>query len=204
MSNINKTNKCPICSSTDSECSCSLSNIGQCKYNSLTELPKFKEPKDVISGSPESMARGPMRCNGIGINAYGLQSSMPGMGAQFKDISCKIKPKHYEKVERVTLVAPWNPIAIAHEATYMNRIKRLNEPPVETYRELELSSVPADNYEEYEPIIYTEEEPVKIPSLNCHNTIEGFSNKENNYVYLILSIIFTIFCLYYFYCSGYF
>ena len=203
MSNINKT-----CSCSSNGIMCSSCIAGRLKYNSMTELSKLPHQKmtapcskDTIGGSPESMAKGHMRGNGIGINAYGVQSSMPNPGAQFKDINCKRDPHHYEKVETVTQVAPWNPIAIAHEATYMNRIKALNEPPVETYRELELSSVPADNYEEYEPMIYTEEEPVSNPYLVCPNRIEGFSNKENNdYKWsIILCILITIYCFYYYY-----
>lgn len=191
MNSINKT-----CGCTSNGIMCSSCIAG--RYNSLTELPK-------LEGSPESIVKGHMRGNGIGTNAYGLQSSMPNPGAQFKDVSCEARfknPHHYEKVETVTLVAPWNPIAIASEATYMNRIKRLNEPPVETYRELELSSVPADNYEEYESPISIEEIPSPIPSLICPNKIEGFSNKENNdYMWSIILCILmaTICCFYYFY-----
>ena len=77
-------------------------------------------------------------------------------GAQFKTIH---KPTpYYDRNIPVTIVAPW--LAQKQEATFMNRIKEKQEPPVKTYKDLKLSSIPDNMNEIYEPVIYKREAPM--------------------------------------------
>jgi hypothetical protein len=77
-------------------------------------------------------------------------------GAAFMPVKAD-NPPWYEVWSDDIVIAPW--LAQRQEATYMNRTKVLNEPPVETYKELILSPIPQEKYEKYEPIINTLEAP---------------------------------------------
>ncbi len=102
-------------------------------------------------------------------------------GAQFKTV--RYRTPYYENMEVHTVNTPW--LAEHQEHTFMNRIKELNEEPVQTYKDLELSPVPIERYEEYVPTIYR---------------LEGFgepmlgTNKMTTLV-VILLILFIIYCV---------
>lgn len=96
-------------------------------------------------------------------------------GSSFKEVYYKIP--YYETVVREIVVPPW--LAQHQELTFMNELKRRNEPPVKTYRELKLGSIPAKQHAEYEPIIYTD-------------VVEGFGNHFNNYVLLGMVLIILL------------
>ena len=71
-------------------------------------------------------------------------------GAFFKPV--KYHTPYYSSMEMHTIHTPW--LAAYKEHTFMNRIKELNEEPVLTYKELQISPVPTDKYVEYVPTIY--------------------------------------------------
>lgn len=68
-------------------------------------------------------------------------------GAEINDI--EITPKFYEKTETKFLKRPW--LAESAEVTFMNNTKLLNEPPVQTYKDIQLTAIPQQKYESVEP-----------------------------------------------------
>jgi hypothetical protein len=55
-------------------------------------------------------------------------------------------------MELHTVNTPW--LATHHEDTFLNRIKELNEPPVQTYKDLKLSPIKQNRYHDYIPMVY--------------------------------------------------
>lgn len=76
---------------------------------------------------------------------------MPGVppravyGATIKEVKRDV-PYFTTTVSRI-VEAPW--LGQPYEGSFMNNIKRLNEPSVKTYRDLEVSSVPSQTHETY-------------------------------------------------------
>lgn len=94
-------------------------------------------------------------------------------GAEFKERP-RI-PQYYERIDQYTIVPPW--LAKKQEKTFMNNIKRLNEDPVKTYKELEYTSVDDNVHDAYEQVIYGYGEDIigKVPKPIPVTQIEGFS-----------------------------
>lgn len=65
-------------------------------------------------------------------------------GATFMEVRDRAYNPNYERIMEKVMPVPW--LAEPQEATFMNREKAANEPKVETYRQLELSAIPGDNY----------------------------------------------------------
>lgn len=97
-------------------------------------------------------------------------------GAHFKAV--QYRTPHYESMEVHTLGTPW--LAEHQEQTFMNRIKELNEEPVQTYKDLKLSPIIETSYDNYVPTIYR---------------VEGFSagsNASNLTKYLVVALAVLI------------
>jgi hypothetical protein len=75
---------------------------------------------------------------------------------------------YYERMLTETVIAPW--YDTVQEASYMNGQKLLNEPYVETYRELDMGPIPQNNNSE----------------------IEGFGENTQSLIFKILSAIFIV------------
>jgi hypothetical protein len=99
-------------------------------------------------------------------------------GAEFHTVN--YNTPYYETMETRVTRTPWL-AQDAQEATFMNRIKELNEEPVQTYKDLELSPISTNNYEKYVPVIYT---------------VEGFDSNDKLQVKQILITILIIFVIY--------
>lgn len=94
-------------------------------------------------------------------------------GAEFKTVHSK--PAYYEYLTSELVEAPW--LGQPVETTFMNQLKVLNEEPVQTYKDLQLSSIPQDRNEVYKPIIY----------------LEGFGkNDTQNYFFKLLMVFVVI------------
>lgn len=98
-------------------------------------------------------------------------------GAQFMPID--MKTSYYEMMTTETVQVPW--LAQDQERTFMNRTKELNEEPVQSYKDLKLSSIPQEQNEKYKPLIY----------------IEGFNYFDTeHYRFKIIMILVVIFIIY--------
>lgn len=75
-------------------------------------------------------------------------------------LPAEVYSPYYERNFSDILIAPW--LGQSQEATYMNRTKVLNEPPVKTYKEIKLVSIPLDKYEKYEGIENFEENGINL------------------------------------------
>lgn len=93
-------------------------------------------------------------------------------GAQFEDIPWP-HTGNYDRVITVRVDPKW--AAQPFETTFMNVLKARNEDPVPTYRNMEMSPIPAEQYEKYEPIIYTADEP----TLCNKKVVEGFEPRSS-------------------------
>lgn len=113
----------------------------------------------------------------------GLEGSVPVAtnnegsiyAAEFMEVDDMHTP-YYERMLHETVNVPW--LATSGddmESTYMNRTKALNEPPVRSYKDLKLSSVPQTNY----------------------GGVEGFGEGTQNLVFKILCVVFLIMLVYY-------
>ena len=96
-------------------------------------------------------------------------------GAEFKYIN--IKSPYYEPIISQRVSPGW--LAEKQEQTFMNILKAKNEPPVKTYADLKLSSIPDQQYETYEPVIYTTQPNQYIQFNNCNKCNK--STHFNNY-----------------------
>lgn len=96
-------------------------------------------------------------------------------GAEFMPV--EMHTPYYERMLTETVKVPW--LAQDMERTFMNRTKVLNEPPVQTYKELKLSSIPQQNYEQ-------------VPE-----QVEGFGENTQNLVFKILCVAFLIVLIYF-------
>jgi hypothetical protein len=92
-------------------------------------------------------------------------------GAEFMPVD--MHTPYYERMISQTVEVPW--LGQDMEQTFMNRTKILNEPPVQAYKELKLSSIPQQNYE----------------------SVEGFGENTQNLVFKILCVIFLVILIYY-------
>ena len=92
-------------------------------------------------------------------------------GAEFMPVD--MHTPYYERMTRETVEVPW--LAQDMERTFMNRTKVLNEPPVQTYKELKLSHI----------------------SPQSHESVEGFGENTENLVFKILCLMFLIGLIYY-------
>jgi len=123
----------------------------------------------------------------------GNNSDNPVYGASFKEVP-RI-PKYYEKLQSYTIVPPW--LAKKQEKTFMNNIKRLNEDPVKTYKELEY--VPIDNeiHDAYEQVIYGYGDNYigQIPKPRPVTQLEGFSPMDYIPKFGYLINLFILFCV---------
>ncbi len=99
-------------------------------------------------------------------------------GAQFE--TAEYKTPYYERIERVFVKSPW--LGEHREHTYMNRTKERNQEPIQTYKNLKLSPIPAQMYETYVPTIYKIEDSGKrIITANkkpSKNSIEKINNQS--------------------------
>lgn len=95
-------------------------------------------------------------------------------GAEFMPVD--MHTPYYERMIHTTVDVPWT--AQPEEVTYMNKLKEMNEPPVLTYQDLKLSSIPQNTYEKYEGI-------------------EGFGEGTYDFVFKGLLILFLVFFIYY-------
>jgi hypothetical protein len=91
-------------------------------------------------------------------------------GACFKPI--KYKPRYYETYIKYKGRSPW--LGAPNEGTFMNALKRNNEPPVQTYKELVLFPVPTERYQ----------------------SVEGFGSTQNSTISTIIIILIIIVLLY--------
>lgn len=92
-----------------------------------------------------------MSLNNLGCLAGSIPYSEAGEGtangAEFKSV--KTLTPYYERTNSYIVIAPW--LAQKEEATFLNRLKLRNEPPVKTYKELEFRSIPQQKYMNYRP-----------------------------------------------------
>lgn len=141
--------------------------------NSLTHLYD-------LQGAPELQA----------VSTFGKNNkSSIDYGAEFKTINRQTP--YYERNIKVRVSPPW--LAKEQEKTFLNYTKMLNREPVKTYKDLELSPIPDQKQETYEPIIYTMEDPNYNLGKNIGvNHIEGFGKIMNNSWFLILTIVLII------------
>ncbi len=93
-------------------------------------------------------------------------------GAKFMKVKYMYTP-YYERLVSEIVPVPW--IAEPEEATFMNRQKAANEPPVQTYAQLQLSAIPADNYE----------------------TVEGFGQGGYDLFFKVLLVLLLLAFVYY-------
>lgn len=93
-------------------------------------------------------------------------------GAKFMKIKHMYTP-HYERLVSEIVPVPW--IAEQEEATFMNRQKAANEPPVATYTQLQLSAIPADN----------------------NKKVEGFGLGEYDLFFKVLLVLLLLVFVYY-------
>jgi hypothetical protein len=107
----------------------------------------------------------------------GMDGSMPVdtkegsvYGAEFMPV--EMHTPYYEKMLTTTVEVPW--LAEPEEESYMNRLKEMNEPHVQTYRELKLSPV----------------------SDNVHQTVEGFGYTDYVLFFKVLLIVFLMVFIY--------
>jgi len=128
--------------------------------NSLTTLGDY-------SGAVDEMSRSV-------VDSYDTAGGL--YGAAFESVPEKYSS--YTKDYPITLVPPW--FGQDNEKTYMNYLKTMNEDPVDTYKQLKLSSIP-DSYNS----------PVT-------NVTEGFGFKNNWVIHWLLVAIIT-FALFYWY-----
>lgn len=113
------------------------------------------------------------------------------------------KPGWYEYDERVTVKAPW--LGQPMEGTYMNSLKRHNEPPVLTYRDLEFTPIPANDYGNYKPAMFLDEPGIPdVYHESCKNPdpYEHFGGsyirrhrRGNSILKLILLFVILIFII---------
>jgi|688.fasta_scaffold519582_1 hypothetical protein len=87
-------------------------------------------------------------------------------GTEFMPVN--MHTPYYERVITQTVSVPW--LAQDMEKTYMNRTKEFNEPPVETYKELKLSNLSGQQYE----------------------NVENFGENTSNLTFKILCFIFLV------------
>lgn len=107
-------------------------------------------------------------------------------GAEFMPVD--MHTPYYEKMLTTTVAVPW--LAQNEEATYMNRLKELNEPPVQTYRDLKLSSIPQE--------IHAGLEGFNDGLEGFDTSIEGFNAGQNyDLFFKALMILFLLFFIYY-------
>lgn len=134
------------------------SNYGD--HTSLTHLGG-------LSGAPDTDLNFGYRSSGVGTPfTYGAEI-----------VELNDYPKPYYDVTVSQLVYPgW--LGERQEATFMNRLKVLNEPEVKAYRDLKLYPVPDQQYETYEPIINTQEYSYPMPRVPCN---VSDSTCPNNY-----------------------
>ena len=103
-------------------------------------------------------------------------------GAFFKPV--RYRTPYYESMEVHTIHSPW--LATHQEHTFMNRIKELNEEPVQTYKDLTLSPIPTNKYADYVPTIYR---------------VEGFGpdklqlNKSSNLIIVLFVVLLIYFII---------
>ena len=87
-------------------------------------------------------------------------------GAEFMPV--EMHTPYYDRMLTATVEVPW--LAEPEEGSYLNRLKEMNEPPVQTYKELELKPV----------------------NQNINETVEGFNNLKMNYVVFLKVILIVV------------
>ena len=97
-------------------------------------------------------------------------------GAEFLPV--EMHTPYYERTITQRFDVPW--LGQPMEQTFMNRTKELNEPPVQTYKELKMSSIPQQNHES----VYDQ-------------SVEGFGEKTQNLTFKILCVLFLIMVIYF-------
>jgi len=142
--------------------------------SSLTKFAATKDKKEIDGSVPLGDQEGKF----YGANIHGA-----------KFLTVHYKPPYYQKDYPVTINPPW--YGKPYEATYMNRTKVKNEPPVKTYKNLYFYSIPQYKYEKYEPIINTltgselHKDELLYRNESCNKTkndmIEGFDDTQSNY-----------------------
>lgn len=89
-------------------------------------------------------------------------------GAEFREIKPYIP--YFQRTIKKYVPVPW--LAEYEDRWYMNTYKRLNEPPVVTYKELRFSSIPNTNYGKFN---------------------EGFGEINQKYLIILILLILFIF-----------
>ena len=117
-------------------------------------------------------------------NVQGVQESSNDYvyGAAFREV--KTYTPYYQRVIKECVNVPW--LAKNEEIQFMNRYKAANEPPVVSYKDLELSSVPYTNYENVPKSYYFD------PNILSIEGFEGFSENTHFYIFKLLLIILLI------------
>lgn len=125
-------------------------------------------------------------------------------GAEFKEINNI--PTYFQVDPTYTVIAPW--LGQNAEATFMNRTKELDQPPVRTYVDYQMSSIPQLDYGEYKTDDDDENSHDSHGSLMnipvSHVPQEGRKRKrdeEIDYANIIL-IILIVLCTYLLFCTG--
>ena len=115
----------------------------------------------------------------------GLEGSIPPnkedgsiYGAKFMPVT--MHTPYYERMTTQTVNVPW--LAQDMEKTFMNQTKVLDEPEIKAYRELKLSNVPQQMYENVE---------------KTGETIEGFGENTQGLIFKILCVVFLIALIYF-------
>ena len=129
-----------------------MSNMQQ--VNSLTHLGR-------LSGAPDNSYIGD------------THESDSNYGAEFKYVN--LNTSSYQPIIIQKVSPGW--LAEKEEQTFLNNLKVKNEPPVKTYADLQLSPIPDQIYETYEPVIYNKEKGDNYYQINqCQS-----NNKEKTY-----------------------
>jgi hypothetical protein len=97
-------------------------------------------------------------------------------GSEFREIHPH--KSYYETIVSQRVDPRWSGQGM--EASYMNRLKAMNEPEVKAYRDLQLSPIPNQQYESYEPIIYTSDTIPKISNSSCNAVNLSMGNNDND------------------------
>jgi hypothetical protein len=92
-------------------------------------------------------------------------------GAEFVSIDDMLCTPYFQTTVTEKVKVPW--LAQKEEATYLNRWKAMNEPPVKSYRELRFFAPSQEKYEK----------------------VEGFTGNKSN-LFLILILIIIAFIVY--------
>ncbi len=145
-------------------------------------MPMTTLPIDMSYVQKAQKAMGPNSITHLGgLSGADMNDLYPGelYGAEFKDVSDNTHTPYFEFTVVETIKRPWR--AEWQERTFLNNTKRLNEPPVKTYRELRFNPISGQKYETYEPIIYKPLPDIPIKPIPVTEPFNNNKNNNNNY-----------------------